>query len=299
MKYTQDGLVSVVVPTYNRPNRLRRSVSSIIDQTYRPIEIIVVDDCSETPATDVLDQYNGDDITITIVRHEQNQGANAARNTGIQHSSGEFIAFLDDDDEWYPLKLQRQVEEFDNSDDNLGVVYSGIDVDRKNKKTYNPATEGGSLTKQLLKRNVVGTFSTVLVRQSVIDQVGTLDERFPSWQDKEWYVRLSQHCEFKPINEPLIVRHMSGDGHLSDDFEQLSTETYPLFVEKFDSLARSFGGLYYRQWRSVCAQNVAGYALRLGDEAEAWSYVVKAIYWCPLRLRPYIILLKSIVDKYA
>ena len=180
--------------------------------------------------------------------------------------------------------------------DDVGVVYAGIEVNWGDHTTYNSATKEGTLTRDLLKKNVVGTFSTVLVRRSVVDRAGELDERFPSWQDKEWYVRLSQHCEFVPIDEPLIVRHLDGDGHLSDDFEQLSTETYPLFVEKFDSLAQSFGRRYYRQWRSVCAQNVAGYALRLCHEAEARAFATTSIKWYPFRHRPYVLLLKSLLS---
>jgi len=290
------SLVSVVVPTYNRPSRLQRSVSSLINQTYRPLEIIVVDDGSETPATEIVDQRSGDGTTVTVVRHEQNQGANAARNTGIRKAKGDFIAFLDDDDEWYPTKIQQQVAAFDEDDD-VGVVYSGIEVNRGDYKTYNAATEEGKLTRQLLKQNVVGTFSTVLVRRSIVDKAGGLDERFPSWQDKEWYVRLSRYCDFKPVNEPLVVRHMKGDDHLSDDFEQLSTETYPLFVEKFDSLARSFGWLYYRQWQSVCAQNVANYALRLGQDTQVRSYSAEAIRWYPPQYRPYLLMIKSLINK--
>jgi glycosyltransferase involved in cell wall biosynthesis len=268
----------------------------LIDQSYRPLEIIIVDDCSETPATEVIDEQSGGDIKITIITHEENRGANAARNTGIRRSDGEFIGFLDDDDEWVPTKVERQISIFESNDD-AGVVYSGIEVDRGDHTTYNAATKEGKLTNELLKKNVVGTFSTVLVRRSVVGQAGELDESFPSWQDWEWYVRLSQYCEFKPIDEPLVVRHMRGDGHLSDNFERLSTETYPLFIEKFDSLARSFGWRYYRQWRSMCAQNVAGYALRLGHETEARVYISEAIRWYPLWHRPYLLMMKSLLKS--
>ncbi|WP_256474709.1 glycosyltransferase family 2 protein [Haloplanus halophilus] len=290
-------LVSVIIPTYNRNDRLCRSVLSVLEQTYDPIEIIIVDDHSDRPATDVIGDIIAENKILQTIRHESNQGANAARNTGIQAASGDYIAFLDDDDEWHPEKIDRQISVINSESNKVSIVYSGIRINRDERTSYKSATAEGDLTKQLLKKNVVGTFSTILIRSKIVDQAGNLDERFPSWQDKEWYVRLSQHGEFKPINEPLVTRHMEGSDHLSDDLEQLSKKTQPLFVEKYESLARSFGWRYYRQWRSMCAQNVAGYALRLGHEPVARRYLIESIKWHPLRYRPYCLLGKSIIGK--
>jgi len=286
----RNPLVSVIIPTYKRPKKLQRAIESVVEQTYKNWELIVVNDHPECDVRDRLPDHDA----IRYVHHDDNQGAPTARNNGIKRSEGKFVAFLDDDDEWDSKKIEQQVAVFNNSYDSLGVVYTGTEVRRCNNRTYNSANKKDNLTKKLLKENFVGTLSSVLVRRSIIEQVGGFDIRFPSWQDKEWYIRLSQYCEFKPVNKYLTIRHMTGDDHISDDFEQLSENTYPLFINKFGNLARSFGYRYYRQWRSICAQNVSGYALRLNHATEARAYATRAIFWYPFQHQSYINIVKSL-----
>src|SRR5690348_13147078 len=100
--------VSVIIPTHNRSDFLRNAITSVLNQTYQDFEIIVVDDGSTDNTSEVVANFS--DERITFIRHDTNKGGSAARNTGILASKCDYIAFLDDDDEWLPDKLRKQME---------------------------------------------------------------------------------------------------------------------------------------------------------------------------------------------
>ena len=106
-------LVSVIIPTYNRKRLLSRAVKSVLNQSYSNLECIIVDDASSDETREVINSFQDD--RIIYFRHEENKGASAARNTGIKKSQGEFIAFLDDDDLWFPEKLNKQLNKIESS----------------------------------------------------------------------------------------------------------------------------------------------------------------------------------------
>ncbi|MFC7008673.1 glycosyltransferase family 2 protein [Halalkalicoccus salilacus] len=238
------SLVTAIIPTYNRPDLLRGAVESVICQTYKNIELIVVDDHSPTPAESALSSISTSNLrSIQVIRHDKNKGANVARNTGIKNASGDFIAFLDDDDKWEPTKIERQVAAFQTADDSVGVTYTGQHFINEEGVTTSVhiSKVGGDVTKRLLCGAQIAPFSSVMVRSDVIQRAGLPDERFPCWQDREWYVRLSQYCEFKPIPEPLAIRHVGKHEQIGDNYQQKRDEAYPLFLEKHRPLASKYG----------------------------------------------------------
>src|SRR5215471_7855638 len=115
--------VSVIIPTHNRAEFLRSAITSVLNQTYQDFEIIVVDDASTDKTPEVVASFH--DGKIKYIRHDANKGDAGSRNTGIRNSSGDFLAFLDDDDEWLPEKLQMQVGLLRNSRVKVGGVYTG------------------------------------------------------------------------------------------------------------------------------------------------------------------------------
>ena len=118
-------LVSVIIPTRNRVEMLCRAVNSVLSQTFDNLECIVVDDESHDNTEKVINSFEDD--RLKYFRHEKNKGASAARNTGIRQSQGEFIAFLDDDDEWLDEKLEKQVNLLENLPSKYGMVYCWMD----------------------------------------------------------------------------------------------------------------------------------------------------------------------------
>ncbi|MEF8853183.1 MAG: glycosyltransferase family A protein [Haloarculaceae archaeon] len=282
--------VSVVVPTYNRPDKLRRAVETVQEQTYQPVELVVVDDHSETPATDAL---AGLDLSaldaVTTVRHEENRGANAARNTGIRRASGAFVAFLDDDDRWEPEKLARQVAALEAGGDRVGLVYTGARYVYPDGERVIVNDESGDLTRAILAGETgIAEFSAVMVRASVIERAGLPDERFPSWQDLEWFLRLSLHCEFLAVPEPLTVRHWDHTGRIGEDFERRRDVSFPLLVEKHRDLAREYG--LERRFMASLLETLVMDAARDGYYREARRLALKTIQTDPTTLTAWLYL---------
>jgi len=275
-------LVTAVVTTYDRPAYLRRAVESVADQQYSPIELVVVDDHSETPAAEVLVNAEPDVASLRVVRHDHNRGANAARNTGVNAASGEYVAFLDDDDWWRPDKTATQVTAFRAGDDDLGLVYAGrevVDGDTVRDVTV-PDGIDGDPTKTLLCRNVVGTQSSVMVRADVA-KATPFDEEFPRWADLEWYVAVSTKCDLAAVREPLVRYEYAAHNRISDDDESLE-ESRRLFVEKYRELAAGYGRLFERKMRGYASFRAGSASLSARNYRAARRYFLRALSLYPL-----------------
>lgn len=282
-------LVTVVVTTYNRPGYLPRAVETVEGQSYDNVELVIVDDCSETPATEVLDDVSPDVREFRVIRHETNEGPNGARNTGVEAASGEYVAFLDDDDRWEPQKLSRQVDVFESGPAELGVVSVGwkrIDDDGRVDTTWLPPDVDGDVTKALLCRNVVGTQSAVMVRADVAKDTA-FDDRFPRWADLEWYVSLSTKCTFDRIREPLVIHEFETHNRIQDDFDKLRVG-HRLFVEKYAPLAREYGWIMERKMRGWADYRVGTAFLVDENYSEARRHLLNAIRWYPFQPRFYL-----------
>lgn len=288
-----DPLVSVVLPTYDRPEMVREGIRSVLEQTYEPIELVVVDDCSPTPVEPELRGMDLDGLTdVQWICHEENRGANAARNTGIRHASGEFVALLDDDDRWMPRKVEKQVHRFRDGGSDLGVVTVGSLMVDENGERIGVALSPveGDATILLLLGAEVGSFSRVMVRSSVIERAGMLDKSFPSWQDREWYLRLSRHCTFASINELLVKRRIATHDQISDDFEAKRDVSYPGFLKKHRSFAAEHGWLVERRFVATLSRTVGFSGLSNGHYRDAIKYLLIALAYYPLHPKTYIYL---------
>lgn len=290
-------LVSVVVPTYERPEAANRAIESVLGQTYRPIELIVVDDHSPQPMVDALGPINADDVRITTIRHEENRGGNAARNTGLDAATGEFVAFLDDDDEWLPEKLERQVAALERED--AGFAYTGVRNVGPDGETISitSSSNGGRVTKRLLFGNFIGTFSAVMARRTVIERAGKLDERLPSWQDWEYYVRLSRYGRCVAIPEPLVVRHNAPTGQISRSIEPKREVSYPLLLERFRPIASEYG--VERKMEGYLSYALGRAALSNGDYTGARRDFVRSIMRYPFDPSFYLYLAAAAGGRYA
>lgn len=230
-------VVSVIIPAYNRPQRTQRAIESVSEQTYRPIELVVVDDGSQPPLRDELT------VPISIVenvffrKHEENRGGNVARNTGIDSASGEYLAFLDSDDEWKSEKLQRQVSRL--ADSEAEVSYTGVEQLNSNGKrnAINTAKQSGNLLAELITGNSIGTFSSVVVEAEAVNRVGKPDPEMPCWTDWEWYLRLAaEGLRFDAIEYPLTIRHNEGD-QVSQSYAPKRDHAYPIIKRRIQELA--------------------------------------------------------------
>ncbi|QCC50045.1 glycosyltransferase family 2 protein [Halapricum salinum] len=211
---SEQPLVSVVIPTYDRPSYLPGAIETALGQTYDPVEVVVVDDGSETDAAaDIVDKYADRSTRVSLQRHEENRGLSAARNTGIEASSGDFVAFLDDDDRWHERKLHHQLAAFDRCDDDVGVVSSLLSSvsptgDLLRAERSKPT---GDLREALCRRNVVGSPSRIVVRRACLEDVGGFDESLAAKQDWDLYLRIAENWRFETLQEVLCYRTIHDD----------------------------------------------------------------------------------------
>lgn len=212
-------LVSVHITTYNRAERLRRCLDSVLAQDYENLEIIVVDDASEDRTEEVVASYREKDPRIAYYRHERNRGNARARNTALEHSSGEFVAFLDDDDEWTdPRKISRQVALMRELPESTGIVCSGVElVDAEGNRRAKAVSHPPDLVNHILRRNGIIYSPTVLCRASLMREAGGFDEKMPRGVDSEFYrtciVGHGREVHFMP--EITTAVHEHGERRMS------------------------------------------------------------------------------------
>jgi glycosyltransferase involved in cell wall biosynthesis len=276
---SDERTVSVVLPTYGRPEYFEEAVDSVASQTYPAVELVVVDDCSPEPVAPLLDGVDTAGLDVTLVRHEENRGACAARNTGIEAATGAYVAFIDDDDTWLETKLERQVAVAESSGPEVGAVYTGQRfVDDGETTNVRAPTTSGDVTAAILKGASLNPFSCMLVDASAAEAAGPLDVRFPSWQDREWYFRLSTRCEFAAIPEPLVVRRM-GHEQISGDYEAKRDVSYPLLLEKHRGLAREYD--CEDAFLAYLNRSLAGAALQSGRYGAATRHALVSLRYRP------------------
>ena len=197
--------VSVIIPTYNRARLISRAIQSVLSQSYQNLEIVIVDDGSVDNTEEVIKSFK--DTRIVYIRHDNNKGASAARNTGIKASKGKYIAFQDSDDEWFSDKLEQQMKAFEDSSNKVGVVYCGFYRVEAGKEIYIPgdniAQKDGDIHKVLLKGNFIGT-PAVFIKKECFETVKYFDENMPALEDWELCIELSKYYLFKYIDKPLL-----------------------------------------------------------------------------------------------
>lgn len=199
-----EPLVSVVIPTYNREATIQRALESIMGQTYKNIEIIVVDDGSSDNTVKKIKEY--EDERIILLCQSEHGGANRARNYGIRYAKGEFIAFQDSDDEWLPDKLEKQICYM--KQENYKVCFCSYKLWNGNKYINTIPDDydnfdAGNIKQELLKHNIIGT-PALVVHESVIKDIGGFDEKLPRLQDYEFVIRIIRKYEIGFLDIALL-----------------------------------------------------------------------------------------------
>jgi glycosyltransferase involved in cell wall biosynthesis len=292
-------LVSTIITTYNREEELKRAVKSVESQSYPNLELVVVDDHSDQSPRHVLSRINSDRFAdVIFIRHDINKGVSAARNTGISESTGELIAFLDDDDIWKPEKIERQVSKFHNTSE-AGAIYTGAkSVDSSGSIiTVQRPTRSGNLTKDLLCDHGIW-FPTLLVERSIVEKVGGFDEEMLMREDVEWVTRLSQHTRFAVVPDPLLVT-FRGDEHnqKSDDIDAKMKYGNQQLIEQQREIASEYGLVFRRKFTGYSRFKIGREALSGGRPELAREYLTGAVIAWPFKLQFYIFLLVSLLGR--
>jgi len=272
----ESALVSAVIITYKRPwEILERAVKSALNQTYENLEVIVVNDYPDDAKSVESIRRNLcklDEKRIKYIVHEKNMGACKARNTGIIAANGQYVALLDDDDEWLPEKTSRQIEGFIN--ESIGMVYSPFyNVTDKLPGTLTVrGTKSGKLLQDLLWTNVIGGTSMPLIRKDVLVNVGMFDENILSSQDYDLWVRIAREYDIWCVNEPLTIRYMQ-DESITANFKK-QKQGFDYFNEKHADLFKDNKKAFnYRCNRRVNKWNEQGH---FKEAFQAYKLAVKA-----------------------
>jgi len=201
--------VTVIISTYNRANLLGRAIKSVLNQTFADFELIVVDDASTDNTEEVVRAFT--DPRIRFIRHEQNQGVSAVRNTGLKAALGDYVAFLDSDDEWLPQKLEKQLQVFwSNHGERFGAVgCAAWLVEGKSAKLLHLPVSGNYYEDLLsLASHRYCTMSNLLFKKQVLQRHQiSFDETLRASGDWDFALRLACVCDMADVDEPLAKFH--------------------------------------------------------------------------------------------
>ncbi|RMF62359.1 MAG: glycosyltransferase [Cyanobacteria bacterium J069] len=225
--------VSVIIPAYNALRYLPETIDSLLGQTFRDFEVIIINDGS----TDDIEGWfqSVKDPRLKLIS-QVNQGQSKARNVGLENAQGELIAFLDADDLWEPSKLEKQISLL-MANPQAGVVYTwvaGIDSEGILRGRIIKNDAEGNVWKDLTQHNILECGSTPLIRRTCFEQVGGFDERLPPCEDLDLWLRIACHYDFLVVKEPLVYyrQHASSSGKNW----QIAEKNYMIALEKaFDN----------------------------------------------------------------
>jgi glycosyltransferase involved in cell wall biosynthesis len=289
-------LVSVLMPSYNHDKYLRESIESILDQTLKDLELVIVDDASSDTSREIILEYAQGDKRIKGIFHERNMGIAKTVNHAIDASTGKFIAFTASDDVWMPKKLEMQVEILTKNEnlvvwsdgeiiDETGKISAKLFVDlhgaRKRKKS-------GKILDELLAGNYVFGTSRILKRANMNGI--RFEESLRYLDDYRFEIDLAKRYEYYYINEPLAKYRIHPRNTIFSKKREIVEERLNLCKE----LMREFNGDMSNRTRSRNLSTIGKDYINLHELKLGRSHLLKAIKYDPFHLVDYLILLKSI-----
>ena len=237
-------LVSVVIPTYGRPLLLERCIDSVLHQTYKNIEIIVVDDNdpdadARKKTEEIMQKYLGNPMFIYL-QHDRNRNGSAARNTGLRAASGKYITFVDDDDELKSKKISRQVSALESRGESWVACYTAYEIikGQGNKKRSSEHKSGDCYIYALMRTMFMGSGSNLLIRKSIVDEIKGYDESFSRNQDIEFLVRVLEKGKLIYIDEVLLEIHQEDRGRKGHTFEEIDRNARMFLVKYRDNMEK-------------------------------------------------------------
>jgi glycosyltransferase involved in cell wall biosynthesis len=249
--------VSVILPTRNRLELLRRAVESVRTQSEQHVELIVVDDASTDGTQAYLEELAANDPRVRFVRNASPRGGGGARNEGIKLSRGEWVAFIDDDDEWLPNKLQRQLEILRANADAVACSCSYV-VRSASGASKVIAARANATVQELLAHNWLGGASVCVCASSALREVGGFDAKLRAAQDLDLWVRLRQKGPIAVCPEALVLHR----AHVGPRITTNSHSQY-LGVRRFYLKHRALMSVATRQHRlSYCCYVMSTQASR-------------------------------------
>ncbi|KYC40467.1 glycosyl transferase family A [Scytonema hofmannii PCC 7110] len=279
--------ISVIIPAYNAEHTIRETIASVQNQTFSDFEIIVIDDQSRDRTLEVLHAIQ--DERLKVFSYE-NGGASVARNRGIDHATGEFIAFLDADDLWTPNKLERQIEALQKNPE-AGVAYSWTYYFFKDEKSSYIEKSNcfeGNVYANLLVTNFLHNGSNPLVRRKAIDSVGLFDPNIRSVEDWDYWLRLSAKWNFVLVREPQIIYRQHSQS-VSENIEAMEKNCLALVDKSFQTAPQELQFLKTRTLIVIYQYLAQKYLNRASHSYKDVNFAGQKL-WAAICLQPKILL---------
>ena len=229
-------LVSIIIPTYNSEKTILRCLDSVFKQTYQNFEVVICDDKSTDDTREILKTVT--DPRVSVYYLDENSGSAVARNVAMQNANGEFFAFLDSDDEWYPEKLETQIPYF--SDKNVGLVFAGAKIIKNENEIlfYKPKVEW---EKDSLRKLFLGEITymtpTAICRKECIEKIGFMEPKLRRNQDYDFFLRILENYKLKITEKPLAIINVNTQkttfSRLENSIKFYETERMSFFRENF------------------------------------------------------------------
>ena len=257
-------VVSVIIPTFGKPDRLKRTVTSVLEQTYSDFELLIVDDNDPTTearnlTSRLVDKMIKKDERIKYICHDRNKNGSAARNTGIRTARGKYLSFLDNDDEYHKRRLERCVEALEKSIDNRAkCVYTGCEY-RKNNFTYRimKNVHSGNFLVEFLQLSFnLFTGSNIFILKDAVEYLNGFDESFVRHQDIEFLIRYFRKFDIIGLSEVLVIKNIDNNNKPtakeSEDIKQHLFETFDYVIADLSPMDRN--KVYAAHYRQLAEQ---------------------------------------------
>ena len=276
---TPDPKVSVVIPTYNRAALLPRAVNSVLAQTFTDFELIILDDASPDRTPQVAAAFS--DHRVRHVRHDRNRGLAGARNTGVAQSRGRYVAFLDDDDEFLPQKLERQVRALDDAPPQVGMAYvqaEYVGPDGQVERTLRHTAEGDLFNQVLALDLGFSLGSTAMFRANIFPEIGGFDETLAQGEDLDFTCVLARRYRIACVPRVLTRLHI---GH-----PRMSSPTRRTLLDRRDHLLHHQSKFraelaVRRRTRAAIHRRLAAAEMRVGQRRRALRAIAAAMWTDP------------------
>ncbi|WP_394740092.1 glycosyltransferase family 2 protein [Natronococcus roseus] len=278
--------VSVIIPTYNRGDVLSRAISSVLNQSFKDFNLIIVDTGSSDNTETIMSEFSDD--RIIYHRIEMRKSASEARNIGIKLSKSPYVSFLDSDDEIKENHIEAVVEELEQESQNCVGAFTGREIRVQGDMEYTqPIDKEYIKYSDILKRNSIGGFSNLTFRRSVFSSDNYIDESMNVFEDYDLLLRvLKDGFKFKGIDENLTIRYKDNDDRLSDKPNDITNGRKKLFEKHGKDLSsKAKSRLYY-----IDAQ----YQALGGNLRTARKYYSKSIYYDYTKWFSYLHLIATI-----
>lgn len=285
--------ISIITPTYNSGKFINRTITSVLNQTHKDWEFLIVDDCSTDNTIEIVNKFIKQDSRIKLLKNTINSGGPALpKNIGIENASGEYVAFLDHDDEWLPEKLEKQLKVFEESkSDILGLVSCFVNIrDNNGKLLYrHKKNYKGNVIRQLANGNFIVTSSCVMTKLSILKEIGLFDSSFKTSDDLDMWLRISNlGYTFDFIPEYLVnyISHGSNT-HMGNEKRNDEKEfdlMYNKHKESFKKYSlKSIGHYYfykkeYPLARKYFIQSIFSNKSNLKQKIKSFAFIILTFY---------------------